>query len=90
MNAQEATTLHAQFLELKKLVEEKVPKTVTLSHPWDYDGSTMTYELTHVVLEGSSHQASSTILRRVTCRRTSATPSKSSTKQCARASKPRA
>jgi len=50
MNAAEAITLHTKFLELKKLVEAKIPKTVTLPHPWHED-STMTYQLTHVVLE---------------------------------------
>lgn len=50
MNAQEALALHAQFLELKKLVEAKVPKSVTFPHPW-HDDSTMAYQLTHVVLE---------------------------------------
>ena len=50
MNAQEALSLHAQFLELKKLVEEKIPKTVTLQHPL-HDDMTMTFELTGVNLE---------------------------------------
>ena len=50
MNAQEALSLHAQFLTLRKLVEQKVPKEITLPHPW-HDDSTMTYQLTHVVLE---------------------------------------
>ena len=53
MNTQEALSLHAQFLELKKLVEQKVPKTVTHPHPW-HDDMTMTYELTDVNLEDLS------------------------------------
>jgi hypothetical protein len=50
MNAQESLKLHAQFLELRKLVEAKVPKEITLPHPW-HDDSTLTYDLTHIVLE---------------------------------------
>ena len=50
MNAQEALDLHARFLELKKLVEQKTPKEITLPHPW-HDGDTMTYQLRHIVLE---------------------------------------
>ncbi len=50
MNSQEALALHAQLLELKKLVEQKVPKEITLPHPW-HDNTTMTYELTGVTLE---------------------------------------
>lgn len=50
MIAQEALVLHAQFLELKRLVEQKVPKVITLPHPWR-DGKTMTYELTSITLE---------------------------------------
>lgn len=50
MNTQEALDLHARFLDLKALVEQKVPKEKTFPHPWK-DDQTMTYELTHVVLE---------------------------------------
>jgi hypothetical protein len=50
MTAQEALTLHAKFLELKKLVEQKVPEEITLPHPW-HDDMTMTYDLTGITLE---------------------------------------
>lgn len=50
MNTQEATTLHAEFIELKRRVAEKVPAHITLPHPW-HDNSTMTYELTGINLE---------------------------------------
>jgi hypothetical protein len=50
MTAQEALDLHAKFLELKKLVEAKVPKEITLPHPW-HDNSTMVYQLTGITLE---------------------------------------
>lgn len=50
MNAQEALSLHAEFLKLKKLVEAKVPKEITLPHPW-HDDLTMTYQLVSVCLE---------------------------------------
>lgn len=50
MTAQEALTLHTQFLELKKLVKQKVPKEITLPEPW-HDDRTMTYDLTDICLE---------------------------------------
>lgn len=50
MNAQEAIALHAKFLELKKLVAEKVPKEITRPHPW-HDDATMTYDLNGINLE---------------------------------------
>ena len=53
MNTQDALELHARFLELKKLVEQKVPQTIILPHPW-HDDSTLQYNLTHVVLEDLS------------------------------------
>lgn len=47
MNAHE---LHAKFLELKALVESKVPHTIVRRHPWR-DNATMTYTLDSISLE---------------------------------------
>lgn len=49
MNAQEAITLHTQFLELIKLVAQKVPQSITRPHPWIGD-SVVSYGLTSVDL----------------------------------------
>ena len=50
MNAKEAQDLRIKFLELKNLVEHRIPKKVTVAHAWK-EGETMTYELMSINLE---------------------------------------
>lgn len=46
----EALALHAKFLELKALVEAKLPKEQIWPHPW-MDGKTARYEFDYLDLE---------------------------------------